>query len=78
MSKERRTKDFDIPGKVRYSERNPRGKNADWIEFACSKSETDTIMEAIGTAFQQTTKCELPAGTLLAWICREWMQALKD
>jgi len=77
MGKKRHTKDFRIPGKVRYEERNPRGKNAEWIEFACSKNETDTIMQAIGIAIQQTTKYELPAGTLLAQICREWMQSLK-
>lgn len=75
MTKKRHTKDFRIPGKVRYEERNPRGKNAEWIEFACTKNETDTIMTAIGTAIQQTTKCTLPAGTLLARICREWMKA---
>ena len=78
MAKKRHTKDFRIPGKVRYTERNPRGKNAEWIEFACTKDETNTIMESIGLAIQQTTKCELPAGTLLAQICREWMQALKS
>lgn len=78
MAKKRQTKDFRIPGKVRYSERNPRGKNAEWIEFACTKDETNIIMKAIGAAVQQTTKCELPAGTLLAQICREWMQALEE
>ena len=77
MGKKRQTKDFNIPGKVRYREHNPRGKNAEWIEFACTKDETNTIMEAIGAAVQQTTECELPAGTLLAQICREWIIALK-
>ncbi len=77
MAKKRQTKDFNILGKVRYKEHNPRGKNAEWIEFACTKKETNIIMEAIGLAVQQTTKCELPAGTLLAQICQGWIQTLK-
>ena len=77
VAKKRHTKDFRMPGKVRYEERNPRGKNAEWLSFACTKNETDTLMEAIGARIQQTTMCELPAGTLLAKICREWLQALK-
>lgn len=77
MAKKRQTKDFRIPGKVRYAERNPRGKNAEWIEFACTKDETNIIMESIGAAIQQTTKRELPAGTLLAQICKEWMERNK-
>lgn len=70
-----RTKDFNVPGKIRYKEHNPRGKKADWISFACTESETDVVMESIGMAMQKTTKRELPAGTLLSQICKEWMQS---
>ena len=78
MSKRKRTtKDFRVPGKVRFSERNPRGKNAEWLEFACSKEETDTIMEALGTAIELTPKKSSPAGTLLSCICREWISYKK-
>lgn len=69
----RRTKDFDVPGVLRYSERNPRGKKADWAEFALTNEETDIVMTAIGTAIQRTNDKEMPAGKLLAMICREWM-----
>lgn len=72
MSK-RRTKDFNIPGRMRYSERNPRGKKAEWLEFACTKKETDTIMQAIGTKAMDTNKAQMPAGQLLAEICLEWL-----
>ena len=70
----RTTHDFDIPGKVRFSEHNPRGKKADWIEFACIKGETDDIMQAIGMKMGDHRSRSLPAGTLLAEICREWME----
>ena len=71
----RKTKDFNKPGKLRFSERNPRGKKADWVEFALTNKETDIVMEAIGAAMQRTNDKELPAGKLLATICKEWLQA---
>lgn len=77
MSK-RRTKDFNIPGWLRHSEKNPRGKKAEWIEFACTKEETDTIMQAIGAKVMDTDKPEMPAGQLLAEICSEWLEKEKD
>jgi hypothetical protein len=77
MSKKRRTKDFNIPGQLRYSERNPRGKKAEWIEFACTKEETDVIMQAIGIKIMDTNKSQMPAGKLLAEICSEWIEAEK-
>lgn len=55
----RKTKDFNIPGR---------------IHFACSKTETDTIMLAIGTKVTEKTKTRLPAGQLLAEICFEWLE----
>lgn len=76
--KKRKTKDFDISGRLRHSERNPRGKKAEWISFACIKKETDTIMEAIGAKIMSTTECEMPAGQLLAEICTEWLEALAE
>jgi len=74
MKHKRKTKDFNKPGKLRFSERNPRGKKAEWIEFACTKEETDTVMTAIGAAIQRTNDREAPAGKLLAIICKEWME----
>jgi len=73
MSK-RRTKDFNIPGRLRHSEKNPRGKKAEWIEFACTKNETDIIMQAIGTKAMNTNEDQMPAGKLLAEICSEWIE----
>ena len=70
----RQTSDFNKPGKLRFAERNPRGKKAEWIEFACTKSETDEIMQSIGLAMQHTDDKEAPAGKLLSDICREWRQ----
>ena len=72
MSKKRQASDFNIPGKLIFNENNPRGKDADWIEFACTKPETDEIMQCIGIAMQRTDNKETPAGKLLADICREW------
>lgn len=74
MAKERTTSDFDKPGKLRFAENNPRGKDAEWIEFACTKEETDEIMQSIGYAMMWTEDKETPAGTLLANICKEWRQ----
>ncbi len=70
--KKRTTCYFNKAGKLRFIESNPRGKDADWIEFACSKEETDEIMQSIGLAMERTDNKETPAGTLLANICREW------
>lgn len=73
--RKRETKDFNKPGKLRFSESNPRGKKADWVSFAFTNEETDIVMEAIGTAIQQRPEVkEAPAGKLLATICREWME----
>ncbi len=76
MAKEtkRKTSDFSKPGKLRFSERNPRGKDAEWIEFACTKDETDEIMQSIGLAMELTDDKETPAGKLLAHICEEWRE----
>ena len=73
----RRTSDFNIPGRLRYSEKNPRGKDAEWIEFAVIKSEMDTIMQAIGTKAMATKDKELSAGTMISEICSEWMNLTK-
>jgi len=70
----RKTKDFNKPGILRFSERNPRGKNADWVSFAFTNEETDIVMTAIGAAVQRANDREAPAGELLAAICREWME----
>ena len=80
MSKfqKRKTKDFNIFGKLRFSERNPRGKKADWVEFALTNKETDIVMTAIGAAMQRTNDKEAPAGKLLATICIEWMASRND
>lgn len=73
MSK-RHAKDFNRPG-VRFSEGNPRGKNADWLQFACTDKETDKIMFAIGTAIKlYPDRKDVPAGTLLARICDDWVK----
>lgn len=72
--KKRKTKDFNKPGKLRFLEHNPRGKNADWVEFALTNEETDIVMTAIGTAIERTNDKEAPAGKLLAQICKEWME----
>ena len=72
MAKKRTTCDFNKAGKLRFIERNPRGKKAEWIEFACTKPETDEIMLCLGIAMERTTNKETPAGKLLADICREW------
>ena len=71
----RTTKDFNKPGKLRFSERNPRGKKADWLHFACTNEEADIVMTAIGTAVQRTNEHEVSAGKLLATICKEWMSS---
>ncbi len=72
MRHKRTTCDFNKAGKLRFVEGNPRGKDADWIEFACTNEETDEIMQCIGLAMQRTDDKESPAGKLLATICREW------
>ena len=74
MSQKRQTSDFDKLGELRFTERNPRGNNAEWIEFACTKSEVDEIMLCIGLNMQRTDDKENPAGKLLADICREWRE----
>lgn len=73
MTGKRKTRDFNKQ-RLKFSERNPRGKNAEWLSFACTKKESDFIFEAIGTAVQQTINEEMPAGTLLARICKEWIK----
>lgn len=64
---------YDIPGRRRFTERNPRGKKAQWVSFACTRPETDAIMQAIGMAGDHDARMETPAGTLLARVCREWI-----
>ena len=73
MSKKRRTSDFNQPGILRFSERNPRGAGADWLEFAYTPSETDRIMRAIGIAIERHPEKSITAGRLLGEICEEWM-----
>ena len=69
--KKRQTQDFNKP-KLKYSEKNPRGKKAEWIEFACTRPEVDEIMLCLGIAMESTNNKTTPAGTLLADICRKW------
>jgi hypothetical protein len=68
--KRRTEKDFRVPGHHRFSNKNTRA-DAEWVEVACTRKETDEIMGAIGVASNLYHDKEVPSGKILARICRE-------